>query len=80
MDVDALIAEEVQKAAQAAARLFDRPRARAYRRAYARGYWSAAVLTVGTVAGVTTSPLRLHIDADAFARRVDVSSYAFLSG
>lgn len=78
-ELETAITEHVQEASRVAMAAFPRTRARAYRRAIARGYWHAATVTLNTFAGIQRSALRLHIDAEAFVRRVDIASHAGLS-
>lgn len=66
------IDEQVSLASTSASNLWSKPLARAYRRAYASGYWMSATINGGR------SRLSLHIDRAQFVALVDAESYAML--
>lgn len=72
IDVDESIADHVHLAVRYAANHWPRPKARAWRRAFALGYFQNAMLA--------KSPLHNHIDEDRFVQRVDLAAYAYLTG
>lgn len=71
-DVSGSVAWHVETASRQAALRWDKPRARSMRRAYAAGYWIAAMIR-------GTSPLVLHVDEANFVSKVDAASHDLLT-
>ncbi|MGN6186854.1 MAG: hypothetical protein ACTHQM_24735 [Thermoanaerobaculia bacterium] len=71
LPVEEAIGDHVRLAVRFAAHHWPRPKARAWRRAYARGYFRNAL--------IGNSLLHFHIDEERFVERVDVASHAYLT-